>query len=60
MTQVLYAHSETPIKVWSTEMLSKLETDLFPNDDGGDTSVDEEAESEGKTYVNEIEIVLNV
>ena len=60
MTQVLYAHSETPIKVWSTEMLSKLEADVFPNDDGGDTSVDEEAEAEGKTYIIEIEMLINV
>ena len=49
MTQVLYAHSDTPIKLWSTDMLNKLEADLFPNDDGGDTSVDEEVEDEGKT-----------
>ncbi|PWA65859.1 hypothetical protein CTI12_AA302760 [Artemisia annua] len=43
---VLYAHSVKPIKVWSTEMLNKLEADVFPNDDGGDTCVGEEAEAE--------------
>ena len=49
MTQVLYAHSKTPIKVWSTEMLNRLEAEMFPKDDGSDTCVAEEAESEGKS-----------
>ena len=60
MTQVLYAHSDTPIKLWSTDMLNKLEADLFPNDDGGDTCVAEEFEDEGKTWLIEIELYINV
>ncbi|GJV66374.1 hypothetical protein Tco_1477202 [Tanacetum coccineum] len=37
--KVLYEHSETPIKILSSDMLNKLEEGVFPKDDGGDTDV---------------------
>ncbi|GJS96341.1 ulp1 protease family, C-terminal catalytic domain-containing protein [Tanacetum coccineum] len=43
---VLYAHSEIPIKICSSDMLNKFEVNVFPIDDGGDTDVGEEAELE--------------
>ncbi|GKA40161.1 hypothetical protein Tco_0732754 [Tanacetum coccineum] len=43
---VLYAHSHIPVKIWSSDMLNKLEADVFPKDDGGDIDVGEEAELE--------------
>ncbi|GJR32000.1 hypothetical protein Tco_1108232 [Tanacetum coccineum] len=41
-----HAHYETPIKMWSSDMLKKKEVDVFPKDDSGDTDVGEEAEVE--------------
>ncbi|GJY13102.1 hypothetical protein Tco_0382411 [Tanacetum coccineum] len=35
-----------PGMVWSSDMLNKLEADVFPKDDGGDTDVGEEAKLE--------------
>ncbi|GKE32911.1 hypothetical protein Tco_1452233, partial [Tanacetum coccineum] len=43
---IMYAHSDIPIKIWSSDMLNKLEADVLPKDDGGDTDVGEEAEHE--------------
>ena len=56
----MYAHSGTPIKLWTTEMLNKLEADVLRNDDGGDTCVAEETEAEGKCKVVEMEMLINV
>ncbi|PWA74635.1 RecF/RecN/SMC [Artemisia annua] len=43
---VLYAHSITPIKVWTSEALFKLEVDMFLNDDLGDADVSVESEND--------------
>ncbi|GJT14654.1 retrovirus-related pol polyprotein from transposon TNT 1-94 [Tanacetum coccineum] len=45
-TMVLYGHFERPIEIWSSDMLNKLEADVFPKDDGGDTDVGKEAKLE--------------
>ena len=60
MIQVLYVHSETPIKLWSSEMLHKLEADMFGKDDGGDACVGEEKENDSKSLISEFELIMNL
>ena len=40
-SQVVYATLETPIKHWSSDMLNKLEADMFDKAFGGDAAGDD-------------------